>query len=264
MNPVTEVRSGMPIVREDANGTGALQSVAGGGVGSIQQLLQLAIEKGTGVEALEKLVDLHERVTAREAALEFARALAEFQSVCPPIGKVKTAQIATRSGSSYSYTYAPLDEIVRVVKPLLIARGFSYGWDSVVNGGMLTCTCTLRHINGHSVPSSFTLPIENPSAMSPQQKVGAALTFAQRKTLESVLGLNTTEDDTDAVAREVDPTPITADQVEQIEDLLADAEIDVNRFLRFLGIARLVELPAVRFEEAKAAIAEKKRRKEAR
>lgn len=223
----------------------------------VGQLLQLAIEKGVDPAALEKLVDLHERVTKRDAALEFARALAAFQSECPPIGKVKTAKIATRSGGEYSYTYAPLDEIVRVVKPLLLAHGFSYGWDSDVTGGQLKCTCTLRHVNGHSTTASFTLPVENPSAMSPQQKVGAALTFAQRKTLESVLGLNTTEEDSDAIAREVDPTPVSEDQLVELQDLAAEAQVDMPRFLKFLQVDALATLPAARYAEAKSALTQK-------
>jgi len=260
MSAAAEVQTGVPALRDERGGNG-VQSMAEGGVGSIQQLLQLAIEKGTGFEALEKLVDLHERVTKREAALEFNRALTAFQAECPAIGKNKTAQIATRSGGSYSYQYAPLEEIARIVKPLLIKHGFSYGWASSVDGAMLTCICTLRHVNGHSESAPFTLPVDNPSAMSPQQKMGAALSFAQRKTLESVLGLNTTEEDSDGVAREVDPTPISDDQLTELEDLMEEIGADRARFLRFLAVPKLGDLPATRFQEAKNALKAKKNRK---
>lgn len=253
--------SGNSVAVRDERADGDLAAITGGSVGGIQQLLQLAIEKGAGVEALEKLVGLHERVTAREAALEFARQLADFQANCPAIGKNKTAEIATKGGGRYSYQYAPLEEIVRIVKPLLVARGFSYGWDSDVTGGQLRCTCTLRHVNGHSTAGSFTLPVENPSAMSPQQKVGAALTFAQRKTLESVLGLNTTEDDTDAVSREIDPTPVSSDQLIELEDLVAESGTDLKRFLKYLAVGALKDLPAARYGEAKAALLEKGRKR---
>lgn len=253
-------RSGAVAVRDERD-NGDLPAIATGSAGGIQQLLHLAIEKGAGVDALEKLVGLHERVTAREAALEFARQLADFQANCPPIGKVKTADIMTRSGGKYSYTYAPLEEIVRVVKPLLVARGFSYGWDSDVTGAQLKVTATLRHVNGHFVTASFTLPIENASAMSPQQKVGAALTFAQRKTLESVLGLNTTEEDSDAVAREIDPTPITVDQVLELDDLITESGTNLPRFLKYLAVETLEQLPAARFAEAKAALQQKGRKR---
>lgn len=259
---MTKVKTGAVTVRKPGD-NGDLQAITAGGVGSIQQLLQLAIERGAGVEALEKLVGLHERVTAREAALEFARQLADFQAKCPPIGKTKTAKIVTKGGGSYSYQYAPLEEIVRTVKPLLVARGFSYGWDAKVDerGQMLTCTCTLRHINGHRESSGFSLPVENPSAMSPQQKVGAALTFSQRYSLVAVLGLNTTEEDSDGVAREIDPTPINPDQLLELDDLVAESGTDRARFLKYLAIDALENLPAARYTEAKAALLQKGRKR---
>lgn len=262
VTPVTgPVSSGSALMKSEQRVGGSIQAAPDGSTASVFQLMQQAIEKGTDPAALEKLMDLAERVTKREAALEFHRALAAFQAECPPIGKVKEAKIATKSGGSYSYTFAPLEEIARVVKPLLLKHGFSYGWDSTVTAGQLSCACTLRHINGHSTSANFTLPTENTSAMSPQQKVGAALTFAQRKTLESVLGLNTTEEDTDAIAREVDPTPITSDQLLALEDMVLETEVDLPRFLKYLEVAALKDLPAARYQQAVAALNEKKTRR---
>lgn len=259
-----EVLSGVPAVRGEKS-NGSVQHVDSSPA-SIQGLLHYALEKGADVGALEKLVDLHERVTKTEAAREFARAMAAFQAECPPIKKDSTAKIATRGGSGYSYTYAELDSIAATVNPLLRENGLSYTWNSSVDerGAMLTCICIVRHINGHSESSNFTLPIANDSAMSPQQKVAAALTFARRQSLVAALGLVTTDEDTDAVRREVDRTPINADQADQLDELIDDAEIDRARFLRFLGVEKLADLAATRFDEAKAAIAEKKRRKGAK
>lgn len=260
--PVVETGSAIMKPEQAAGNGNALRTAPDGSAASVYQLMQQAIEKGTDVATIEKLVDLAERVTKREAALEFNRSLADFQAACPPIGKNRTAEITTKSGGKYSYQYAPLDEIVRIVKPLLMARGFSYGWDSRVEGEgqnqRLVCTCTLRHVNGHSETSSFTLPTDNPSAMSPQQKYGAALTFAQRYTLVSALGLNTTEEDSDGVAREIDPTPISEDQLDELENLIEDIGVNRVRFLKYLAVEKLGELPAARFAEAKAALLEKR------
>jgi hypothetical protein len=230
--------------------------------GSVTELLQLAIEKGTPVEQLTVLVDLHERLSNRAAAVEFAQAMAAFQAECPPIHKSSTAKIATQKGGQYSYTYAELDEIARTINPILAKFGLSYSWDSAVDdrGQILTCTCTVRHLNGHSVTSKFTLPIENPSAMNPQQKVAAALTFAKRQTLTSALGLTTTDEDPDSV-KQVDPTPVSEDQLIQLEDLVTETQIDLPRFLKYLEISALKDLPAARFKEAVAALNEKKQRK---
>lgn len=224
---------------------------------SITELLHLAVERGTPVEALEKLVALHERMEAREAAKAFAAAMVAFKVDCPMIKKTSTAQIVTKKGGRYSYTYAELDEIVSTVQPLLNVHGFSYTWDTrVETNGMLTCTITLRHIAGHTEQSSFTLPTTTDSAMSDQQKMGAASTFAKRQTLIAVLGLTTTDNDYDAAA--IDPTPITTEQLFQLEDMIEDSGADKARFLTFIGVEKLSELRAVHFDQAVSALKQKK------
>lgn len=252
------VKSGVPAVREEA--TVAVRPITEGGTASVFQLMQQAIEKGTDVAALEKLMDLAERATNREAALEFARAMAAFQAECPPIKKSSTAKIATRGGSSYSYTYAELDEIARVVNPILRKHGLSYSWNSKVDekGVMLTCTCIVRHVNGHSETAEFTLPIANESAMNNQQKVAAALTFAKRQSLVAALGLVTTDEDTDTITREIDPTPISDDQLNHLEDLIEETKTDIVRFLKYLDVAALKDLPAGRYQQALTALERKK------
>lgn len=226
-----------------------------GSRGSITELLHLAVEKGTPVEQLKELVALHERLTDRQAAIEFAQAMAAFQKECPPIKKSSDAKIATKGGGSYSYTYAELDEIARTVNPILAKNGLSYSWDCKVEKDTLTCVCTVRHINGHSTSSTFALPVDNPSAMSAQQKVGAAMTFAQRRSLSAVLGLTTTDDDPDAAAQ-VDPKPIDDDQFTFITDLLAETSANEVRFLKYLGVASVKAIPASRYKEAVAALNE--------
>lgn len=228
----------------------------------VTQLLQLAVERGTPVEQMEKLVDLYERMEAREAAREFNRALAAFQAECPPIGKNKTAEITTKSGGKYSYTYAPLDEIVPIVRPILHKHGLSFAWDSAVAGAQLTCVCTLRHENGHAITASFTLPTESQSAMSAQQKVGAALTFAQRKSLESALGIVTTEKE--APENEVDPTTITEDQATVIEDLLNESGAGRAKFLGYFDAATVADIRAANYGPAVAMLKDIAKRKAAR
>lgn len=227
--------------------------------GSITQLLNLAIEKGASAADLKELVGLHERIADREAEQEFARAMAAFKAECPPLIKARTAKIITKGGGSYSFDYADLDDIAKVIDPVLHRHGLSYSWDSLIEGGALTCICIIRHVNGHSQPSRFTLPIENPSAMNPQQKVGAAMSFAQRRSLCSALGLTTTDEDAESV-RQVDPTPITEDQVTAIQDLITETKTDAVRFLKHFDIANLAELPVVRYAEAISVLDTKKRR----
>jgi hypothetical protein len=228
--------------------------VAGGlvAVDSVTDLLRVAIEKGTPVEALEKLVSLHERMEARQAARLFAEAMGAFQRECPQIKKGSTAKIATKSGSSYEFTFAPLEEIAAVINPILARHGLSYNWDMTVKDGMLTDVCTVRHIAGHSVPSSVTVPIATSSGMSEQQKVSAANTFAKRLSLSNALGIITMDDDPEA--KEADPTPISDDQATVVADRVKDLKINAGKFLKYVGAKSVATIRAVDYERAIAAL----------
>ena len=222
---------------------------------SITELLYKAVEKGTPVAELKELVALHEHMEKRQAAQAFANAMAAFQAESAPIKKNKAAEVATKSGGAYGFTYASLDEIARTVAPMLAKHGLSYSWDTVVNAGALTCVCTVRHVAGHGTTSSMTLPVENASGMNPQQKVGAAMTFAQRRTLSAVLGITTTDDDPDVP--EADPSPITDEQLYNIEDLLEESGADKARFLTFMHVKVLADIRAVDYARGMSALRER-------
>jgi hypothetical protein len=226
--------------------------------GAIIDLLQLAIEHKLPVETLERLQALHERVSDRAAAIEFARELAAFQEECPPIAKTSTASIVSKGGARYSYTFASLDQIARTVRPLLATRGFSYAWDSEVRDKALHCVCILRHVNGHSERANFSAPVESSAGMSEQQKHASALTYARRQSLVQVLGLTTTEPDTDAA----NPEPISQGQADDLRALIEEAGANLTRFLRWAKVERLEDLQARDYESAVnavRAVGEKKR-----
>lgn len=188
-------------------------------------VLQKAVESGMDADSLSKILDMQERILDRQAAQEFADAVAEFQNECPLMQRTSTAKIATKSGAGYSYKFAALDEIAKTIQPVLHANGLSYSWDSTMDGTQMTVKCILKHRNGHREWAEFTCPIESTSGMSPQQKNASALTFAKRQSLTAVLGLTMTDPDTDG-ARTPDPTAkITADQLVQLEDVAEGLEL---------------------------------------
>jgi len=211
-------------------------------------LLVLALQNRVPVETIERLVALRERAEERSAARAYFSAMARFQSDCPPIPKSSNAKITTRQGAGYSYQYAELDEIAATIRPHLHANGLSYTWDSTVseNGAMLTCVCTVRHADGHSVSASFVVPTATSSAMSEQQRYAAALTFAQRKSLVQALGLVTTDATPDA-PQEMES--ITAEQAANLNALLDETQTDRATFLRYAASESVEAIPRNRHAE---------------
>lgn len=211
-------------------------------------LFQQALAQGeTGVGALEKLVDLQDRMYRRRAELEFSLALSEFQQECPAIEKSSTVKIAGRTGSGYSFTYADMDEIVSTVRPILARHGFSFSFDSSGDGKMLTCVVTLRHANGHRENSKFTLPIDNASGASEQQKVGGALTYAKRQCLISVLGLSLTDPEPKQATT---VAAITEEQFATLDALMLEVNVSPVDFCKRFSVESVAALPASRYAEA--------------
>lgn len=228
----------------------------------VSGLVRLAIEKGVDVEVLERLVALQERVTERDARARYFEALGAFQEECPAIHKSKTADIATNSGGSYKYSFAPLDQIARTIRPFLKKHGLSYSWttEAGANAGILEVICVLRHIDGHAESARFPVPTETKAAMSGAQKVGAALTYGQRQSLVSVLGLTTTSDDVDgAEADDADGELVTPAQIDALSKRIDEVGADFHRFLTFMRVGALKEIPQRDFQKAMRALEMKRK-----
>jgi len=183
---------------------------------------------------MEKLVNLYERLEDRKAHAQFNADFAAFKAECPAIKK--TEQVAFGAvGSKTQYTLAPLDGICATVDPILQRHGFAYSWDSEVQEGLMRVSCTLTHSAGDSRASSFSCPFTTKAGMSDQQKYASALTYGKRQSLTSVLGLATTDTDTDAALAET----IGAEQIADLDSLIDEVGADRARFLKFCGVKNI-------------------------
>jgi hypothetical protein len=242
----TEVstRAVLPEQMEVGGGT-AVQPIED--ANNVSSLVRLAIERGVDVEVLERLVALQERVTERDARAAFFGALASFQEQVPEISKSRKAKIATRNGGEYEYTYAPLEEITRTIRPALKENGLSYSWDVAAGDGSLIVACVLRHIDGHQERATFPVPVDTSAKMSDAQKNGAALTYGRRQSLIAVLGLTTADADPDG-ADPKGPELISESQAADLQVLLDECgkKIDREKFMRWLGSLGAESLEKIR------------------
>lgn len=224
----------------------------------VSSLVRLAIEEKVDVEVLERLVALQERVTDRLARIDFFAALKSFQDECPELHKSKSAQIVTKGGGKYGYTYAPLDGIAKTVRPILHKHGLSYSWTTEPSelANVLQVVCVLRHVEGHEERATFPVPTDTAAAMSAAQKSGAALTYGQRMSLVSVLGITAT-DDVDGAESEGGHGTISDDQVEELNDLITASKADFEKFKAYMGVEYIDEIKQHDFPRAVSALARK-------
>jgi len=215
----------------------------------VNALMLAALEQGeAGVAALEKLVELEERVAARNARTEFSRAFAAFRAELPPIPR--RAKGTVRSGRAVMY--ADLDVIQEYADPLLKRHGFTYQFTTAsLPDGYLFVTCTLDHEAGHSRTSTFPVPLTNVPQGTPAQNASATHTYGKRLTLSDVLGIQTTSD-LDGVTPGDDG--LTDEQVATLQDYCDSPKVDTAAFLRYMKVNALSDIPAARYDEALRAL----------
>lgn len=177
-------------------------------------LIQQAVEHGSGVETLERLLAMAKDVRAEQARAAWHDAMAKFQAEAPVVNKSKKARVQTRTGGSYEYSYAPLEDLISAMRPVLAKYGLSVVFKTIVDKTHVEASADVAHQDGHVESCKFAVPIDLESRMNAAQQVGSACTYARRYAYLSALGLSP-EDDDDAgnAARPYDGTrtqqPIT-------------------------------------------------------
>lgn len=160
-------------------------------------LIAQAIQQGTPVETIERLLAMRRELKAERAKEIYDEAMAGFQSECPIIKKTKSVQIKT---GVVAYRYAPIESIVSQVKSLLKKYGFSYSTKIKTEKGLVKATCIVKQLAGHSEEYEMEVPLGTKTAvMSDSQVVAAAATFAKRYAFCNAFGILTGDEDNDAV-----------------------------------------------------------------
>jgi hypothetical protein len=204
-------------------------------------LVQSAIEKGLDVEALTKLMDLQERWESNQAKKEYFHAFNHFQTTVPAIKKLKTG---------HNCMYAPLGDIAEQIKPSLQECDLSYRFEQDHSNGV-TVTCIVSHVSGHSERTTMTAPPDTSGKKNPIQSIASAVTYLQRYTLISALGITTADEDTDGRLAISNGDFLGGEQLAEIEKLLNDSGANRDKFLQFFNVNQVSDLPTTSYARAR-------------
>jgi len=172
----------------------------------VQAIINRALDQGSPIEILEKLLTMRRELKKEFAKKEFDIAMVKFQANCPVIKKTKAGY--TKTNGEVVYRYAQLESIVDQVRGLLSDNGFSYSFKSTVdnNNQEVTVTCFSKHELGHCEERPIIMPfVEKTGIMSAPQQVAATITYVKKYAFCDAFGIMTGDDDTDAVKASVEP-----------------------------------------------------------
>lgn len=122
---------------------------------------------------------------ASESIASIAKALASFQSEVKDTFKGK---------KGYGYTYAPIDEVLKQVRPLMALNGLSHVQSQTFSEGVMTVSTRIIHESGEWIETTAQSPFAQMKGMNDYQSAGSGITYLRRYGLSAALGIASDED----------------------------------------------------------------------
>jgi hypothetical protein len=172
----------------------AAQEVAQTNLITPQAMIQQAIQAGSGVEVMERLLALQERHDAFQARKAFDDAMADLRMTLPRITKSREVDFTTSKGRT-NYKFEDLAEITELLSEPMSTVGLSWRWYTDNVQGGVKVTCRITHRAGHYEETSLVGPLDATGNKNAIQAIGSAVSYLQRYTLKAAVGIAAAHDD---------------------------------------------------------------------
>jgi len=160
----------------------------------IQVIERAALNPAVDIDKMERLLQMQERVMARNAEQAFNAAMSAAQAA---LGPVATDAANPQTKSRYA-SYAALD---RAVRPIYTAHGFSLSFNTGESpiAEHLRVICRVAHGAGHSEHYHVDMPADGKGAkggdvMTKTHATGAAMSYGQRYLLKLIFNIAVGDD----------------------------------------------------------------------
>lgn len=149
---------------------------------------RLARDPNVGVDAMERLIAMQERIMAINRKAEFDAAFSLMQGELPIIDEkgqiVVDGVVRSRFGRH--------EDIQAAIKPILAKHGFSIRHkDKRLENGKLLIIGVLGHRSGHSEEDEFECPPDTSGKKNDLQALGSSREYGRRYTTISLLNIVT-------------------------------------------------------------------------
>lgn len=259
-NTVGEIVDQLPQMRPQHPQLPQVPSNDVSGAGALMRIIERAAnDPSFDVDKLGKLLDVRERWEAAEARKAFVTALARFKAAPPTITKNKRVSFTTRDGDLTEYDHATLDQVCNAVAPALSRHGLSHRWETKQEAGLISVTCVLTHIDGHSERVMLQAGADASGKKNAIQQIASTVSYLERYTLLAATGLATEGQDDDG--DQSDQETITPMQVAELERLIKETAANEPKLLAFLKVDALTELRAADFVKALQALEERRNKR---
>lgn len=165
----------------------------------LQIIQSMATNPACDIEKLERLMQLKERMDAKQAEAEFNAALSRVQG---GMGRVEADATNSQTRSQYA-TYGKLDKAVR---PIYSREGFSLSFSTeAAPEGFVGMVCFVSHSAGHTREYRALVPSDGKGAkggdvMTKTHAFGSGTSYGMRYLLKMIFNIAIGEEDDDGNA----------------------------------------------------------------
>lgn len=218
-------------------------------------LARAAADPLADAEKMERLMTLYERIADRQAEADFHAAMADMQPHLPIINK--TGVIKNKAGGKQA-GYARWEDVVEGITPIISRHGFSLTFRIRNEGDKVIVTGVLAHRGGHAERTDAPpLAADMSGSKNGVQALGSSVSYGKRYAAFALLNIVARDEDDDGRTGGNGSQFITEQQFMELRNLMDEAQADEPRFLAFLGVEHLEELPTAKLNGAFAALRRK-------
>ncbi len=221
----------------------------------ISMIERAARDPAVDIDKMERLVAMQERMMSRASEQAFNDAMTKAQG-----GMKRVAADSTNPQTRSKYaSYAALDKAMR---PIYTQHGFalSFGTAEGAPAEYIRVTCHVSN-NGYTRLYQVDMPADGKGAkggdvMTKTHAVGSAMSYGQRYLLKMIFNIAIGNDDDGNAAGSGEK--VTEEQVEALLALIVEVNADIAKFLKYMKVERLAEIPAAKFNNAVSALEAKR------
>lgn len=221
----------------------------------IQVIERAAANPSVDMDKMERLLQMQERILAKNAEAAFNAAMVRAQS--------RIRQVSADSENKQTHSrYASYSALDKELRPVYTDEGFSLSFDTGDGAPSehVRVVCYVAHIDGHSRTYHVDMPADGKGAkggdvMTKTHAAGSAMQYGMRYLVKLIFNVAIGDDDDGNGATQLER--INAKQLADLTAKIEEVGAKKDQFLKFLKLNRLEDLPAVNFNAAIRALEDK-------
>jgi hypothetical protein len=220
-----------------------------------------ARDPNVDIDKMQRLMEMREREMARIAQVEFNKAMKAAQAEMPQI-------LRDADNDQTKSRYARYETISEAIQPIITRHGFSltFSEGEPAKENHIRVLCDVMHDAGHVKQYHADIPFDNVGMKGNANKTnthayGSTKSYGKRYLKCDIFDVALKNEDDDGNAAGGGYEAITAEQRQELQNLIETAGGDVPTFCQWAKIDSLASLSAANFPKAKQALEAKIRQK---